>query len=117
MNFLSKRNVGKIVETEDSKAKPTQCLPLYSLLLALNQTRVDYFSLDVEGAELKVLKTIPFKKLDIRVITAEYSHTSEGNRALLDYMYAQGYVNIVNVTRLAKDYVFVKKGVKVKPIV
>jgi hypothetical protein len=28
---------------------------------------VDYFSLDVEGNELQVLKTIPFDKIDIRV--------------------------------------------------
>lgn len=44
-----------------------QCFPLYSYLLALNRTRVDYFSLDVEGSELDVLRTIPFEKLDIRV--------------------------------------------------
>ncbi len=39
-----------------------QCMPLFSLLAALNVTTVDYFSLDVEGSELKVLKTIPFDK-------------------------------------------------------
>ena len=39
-----------------------QCFPLYSLLLALNQTRVDFLSLDIEGYELSVLKTIPFEK-------------------------------------------------------
>jgi hypothetical protein len=44
-----------------------QCFPLYSYLLALNRTKVDYFSLDVEGSELDVLRTIPFEKLDIRV--------------------------------------------------
>ena len=44
-----------------------QCFPLYSYLRALNRTKVDYFSLDVEGSELDVLRTIPFEKLDIRV--------------------------------------------------
>jgi hypothetical protein len=44
-----------------------QCFPLYSYLVALNRTTVDYFSLDVEGSELEVLQTIPFHKLDIRV--------------------------------------------------
>jgi hypothetical protein len=44
-----------------------QCFPLYSYLLALNRTTVDYFSLDVEGSELDVLRTVPFEKLDIRV--------------------------------------------------
>lgn len=44
-----------------------QCFPLYTYLLALNVTVVDYFSLDVEGSELNVLKTIPFDKIDIKV--------------------------------------------------
>ncbi len=32
-----------------------QCFPLYSLLLALERTTVDYLSLDIEGTELEVL--------------------------------------------------------------
>ena len=38
-----------------------QCFPLYSVLQALGLPTVDYFSLDIEGAEYQVLKTIPFK--------------------------------------------------------
>lgn len=44
-----------------------QCFPLYTFLLALNRTTIDYFSLDVEGAELDVLQTIPWSKVDIKV--------------------------------------------------
>lgn len=44
-----------------------QCFPFYTYILALNITVIDYFSLDVEGSELNVLKTIPFDKVDIRV--------------------------------------------------
>jgi len=39
------------------------CFPMETMLLALNQTHVDYFSLDVEGLELEVLQTIPFDKV------------------------------------------------------
>ena len=45
-----------------------QSLPIYSILLALNRTTVDYFSLDVVGLELDILKTIPWSKVNIRVI-------------------------------------------------
>ena len=38
-----------------------QCLPLYSLLLALGNPTVHYFSLDIEGAELPVLQVRSFK--------------------------------------------------------
>jgi hypothetical protein len=48
-------------------AGSVECFPLYSILLALNQTVVDYFSLDIEGIELRVLKAIPFDLLTIKV--------------------------------------------------
>ena len=31
-----------------------QCLPIYSLILAAGNPTVDYLSLDIEGAEIKV---------------------------------------------------------------
>ena len=36
------------------------CFPIHTILLALNVTHVDYFSLDVEGFELQVIRTIPW---------------------------------------------------------
>lgn len=44
-----------------------QCFPLYSIMLAVNRSLIDVFSLDIEGDELKVLKTIPLHKLLIKV--------------------------------------------------
>ena len=49
-----------------------QCFPLYSILLAIGKTKIDYFGLDVEGSEYKILKTIPWHKVDIKVITLFY---------------------------------------------
>ena len=54
------------------KTITAQCFTLHSLLLAVGQTEVDYFSLDVEGPELEILQTIPFDKIRIKVITVEY---------------------------------------------
>ena len=42
--------------------------PLYSILLAVGRTEIDFFELDVEGSEYKILKTIPWHKVDIKVI-------------------------------------------------
>ena len=50
-----------------SKVYKVQCFPLYSILVAVGQTTVDYFSLDVEGVELDILRTIPWDKVDIKV--------------------------------------------------
>jgi len=56
-----------LFEKQKSLTVNVQCFPLYTYLLALNVTVIDYFSLDVEGSELNVLKTIPFDKIDIKV--------------------------------------------------
>ena len=45
-----------------------QCVPIFSVLQALDNPQVDFFSLDIEGADLQVLKTIPFDKVRILVI-------------------------------------------------
>ena len=56
-----------------------QCFPIYSILAALNFPTVDYFSLDIEGAEYEVLKTIPFHlpKLKIRLMGIETVHAGK----------------------------------------
>ena len=47
------------------------CLSFYSILLALGNPVVDYLSLDIEGAELPVLKTIPWHKVNVKVMSIE----------------------------------------------
>ena len=53
----------------EKKAKiiKVTCLPLYSILLSMGNPVVDFFSLDIEGAEHLVLRTIPWNKVNIRV--------------------------------------------------
>ena len=48
-----------------------QCLPLYSALAALGNPTVDYMSLDVEGAEEGILQSLPWDKVDIKIIGIE----------------------------------------------
>ncbi len=52
-----------------------QCFPLAALLRALHQPEVTYLSLDVEGAELDVLRTIPFHELRVHVVSVDYRVT------------------------------------------
>ena len=49
-----------------------QCFPFGAMMAALNVTRVDYFSLDIEGGEVPVLKTINWNDVYIDVIGIEY---------------------------------------------
>jgi Methyltransferase FkbM domain len=50
-----------------NKGLEVHCMPLYSILLSVNRTTIDFFSLDIEGNELDVLRTLPFDKVDIKV--------------------------------------------------
>lgn len=55
--------------TDDSfKLANVQCFPLYSILLAVRRTQVDYFSVDVEGSESQILMNVPWHKVNIKVI-------------------------------------------------
>ena len=88
---------GLVLERNNDTIK-MQCLPLYSLLLALGNPTVHYFSLDIEGAELPVLKTIPWEKVDIRVMTVE-THLAgrifPGSREeVIDYLEQVGYTHV-----------------------
>jgi len=59
---------------KSSKNQEIWCFPLISYLLAINHTkRIDYFALDVAGAELSVLKSLPWEKLNIRVLQVRYN--------------------------------------------
>ena len=82
-------------------------------MLALNQTRIDYFSLDVEGFELHILKTIPFDVIDIAVLTVEYLHGDKD--AIKKLMKEKGYhlnetlaYSKVEMKQYSYDYVFVR---------
>jgi hypothetical protein len=69
-----------------------QCFPLYSILAALGVSHVDYFSLDIEGAEVEVLKTIPFSDLTFDAFSVEkrlvddISGTEEKEREIVDIL-------------------------------
>ncbi|CAH1738172.1 unnamed protein product [Aphis gossypii] len=128
VSFLQRSNMGRIAYEEvvedlvgindiGEKKLPmvnVQCFPFYTYLLALNITVVDYFSLDVEGSELNVLKTIPFDKVDIRTLSVEFFHVKEGDDGVRTYLENKGYIVTGKVTRqdrLANDYIFAKPSV------
>ncbi|KAL3831893.1 hypothetical protein ACJMK2_023587 [Sinanodonta woodiana] len=90
-----------------------QCFPLYSILLALGQTTVDFFSLDIEGDEMHVLETIPFDKLNIKMMTVEFVHGANGEETLRSVVESKGYESLLKVQRWdggVNDIIFRKKG-------
>ena len=115
----SSGGLGKLVKnakrTEVHTPMRIPCIPVETLLLALNRTTVDYFSLDVEGMENDVVRTIDHNKFSIRTWSIEYSHTAA--RPMKQYMLGAGYKFIKQlnaydqkVALVAEDYIFQKSS-------
>ena len=107
-----------IVKEATETSFPNQCIPLVSLLLAMNNPTVHYFSLDIEGAELQVLKTIPWNEVDIWVISVETHLAGEvfpGSRDdIIDFMESVGYIveTTWNNGDFTKDDLFIRKDIQ-----
>jgi len=74
-----------------------QCLPLYSLIQAAGNPTVNLLILDIEGAEFGVLKTLPWDKVDIQVMTVETDLVGEtgvsggSQDEIRQYIISKGY--------------------------
>ena len=93
----NERSMAGIVNTETETSMTLQCIPLYTLLLAAGNPTVNWFILDIEGAEYQVLQTIPWNQVDIEMISVETDLAGlvmEGSREeIIDYMRQQGYIH------------------------
>ena len=118
--YLESRGALRELNVDNSKKERSDemvvpCFPFETLLLALNRTTVDYFSLDVEGFELDILKTIPFDRLDITLLSVEYVHGRAGKEAYKQFMTSKGYSTYRDIhlhdernTLYVDDFIFVK---------
>lgn len=80
------------------------CHSLNEYLDQLDVAVVDYFSLDVEGAELHILKSINLKRVNITMFTIE---TQERRAEIHAFMVNRGYSRVI---RLGQDDVFVLRN-------
>ena len=57
----------------NEKQTEMHCFPLYSIMAAIEQTNIDFFSLDVGGKdELSVLQALPFSELNINMMAVRF---------------------------------------------
>ncbi|CAB3387983.1 Hypothetical predicted protein [Cloeon dipterum] len=88
------------------------CIPFNTLMAALNQTTIDYFSLDVEGHELEILSTIDFERFFIRTMTVEYTQSADRLDEILELMDENGFKLH---SKNSLDFIFVNKKNKNTP--
>jgi hypothetical protein len=74
------------------KLIPIECITFDSLMLNLNVDRVDIWILDVEGAELAVLRGVDFDRVNIKTIVMECDiFDKEKNAKKTELLHSKGY--------------------------
>ena len=66
--------------SDNEEGVDVPCRPLSAMLEEVGVTRINFFSLDVEGSELKVLETFDFDKvkIDVLIVETDFIH-NQGN--------------------------------------
>jgi hypothetical protein len=84
--------------------KAVTCLPLQTMLSYLQVSHINYFSLDVEGAELNVLQSIDWSitMFDVLGVEVDPMNRPPGYASLVkEYVEARGYVQTALIGRNA----------------
>lgn len=97
-----------------------QCLPLATLLLAINITHVDLVSLDVEGAEVGILKHFPWERVRVDVWVVEHSpildQSTRGDVTIVDEEFVSIFLSRgYEIFRISQElaipnYAFILRG-------
>jgi hypothetical protein len=82
------------------------CVKLCDILAQHGMPHIDFLSLDTEGSEMQILRSIDFSKIIIDVITVENNYREE---SLRDFLRSKGYQYL---TSLWPDDIFVRSGFK-----
>ena len=90
-----------------------QCLPLYSILKAVNTDTVDYLSLDIEGSEYKVLQAA-FEnrndwKFNVATIETTYQEVPHFGSSSLEMNYLMKRNGYIQHQRIEEDDVYVNQ--------
>jgi len=78
---------GEESDRSNQKIITVECLP-FAQLFTTKPDRIDYLSIDVEGAELPILRAIDFADVRIRLISVENTY---GDFAIAKHLFEQGY--------------------------
>ena len=95
-----------------TSSREVQAEPLEKLIRAIDSDRrtVDFWSLDIEGGECKVLESTDFQKLQVGILMVEMNKTPENSRCILAVMERNGFQDIGKTLDLGSgvlDHVFI----------
>ena len=81
LHFTDEKH-GEESHEDATSSRQVQAEPLEKLIRAIDSDRrtVDFWSLDIEGGECKVLESTDFQKLQVGILMVEMNKTPENNR-------------------------------------
>lgn len=94
-------------KSSEEEYSTAQCFPLGTLLVALGVKTVDLLSLDIQGIEKGVVRTLPWDHLHVRIIVIEIVNNEKVDDLFIKEMDTRGYILYAFQ---GEDYIFVKKG-------
>lgn len=104
--------VAKIVKGDDKDYVEVPCHPLSQMLEENGIHRINFFSLDVEGAELDVLETLDWEKvkIDVLMVEADFVYNAQKGgtqdekiKAVRDFVTSKGMMQVRSRLDREKD--------------
>jgi FkbM family methyltransferase len=84
----------KAYSIPDNRIMEVECYKLNDILEQHNINEIDFCSLDIEGGELDILKSIDYNRYHIKVLTVE---NAENNRDILNFLKSKSFVFITSL--------------------
>jgi FkbM family methyltransferase len=105
-DFFDSRHIDRIKKETRNDSGSQQQIPIQVVKLDtfLDSPKIDFLSIDTEGNELEILKSIDFKKVICKVVAVENNYKTV---EIEQYMYGFGYVKLI---RLGCDEIFILKS-------
>ncbi|XP_055304700.1 protein Star [Sitodiplosis mosellana] len=103
-NDSSEVQISSLVSGNQSWFPRAKCYPLYSLMLAVNQTQIDVLSLGCQSQEIEILRTIPFDKVKIRLITIHLNGYHEADYQTYDSEFTTKLIDMTTKFLQSKSY-------------
>jgi hypothetical protein len=112
-NTFDERHYRRLVYENQTMGSTTSILPVQTMRLQTvcdkyEISRINYLSIDVEGAEFEVIKSIDFDRVYIDVIGFENNYT-DTSIPIVHYLEQKGYIVIhvsLDVFMIHKESVF-----------
>eukprot|EP00434_Breviolum_minutum_P037974 symbB.v1.2.033672.t1/scaffold4216.1/size42974/3 len=106
--------IGQLSHQDETSSRQVQAEPLEKLIQAIDSDRrtVDFWSLDIEGGECKVLESTDFQKLQVGILLVEMNKTPEKSACIRSVLERNGFQDIgktQNFKSMVIDHVFINQ--------